>query len=468
MRLAAAGEVDTKATAAAWAMLTGPVLEEAVRAMLGRMGATAAELVAAEGCEDGSAIKSILQLGEGGQPCHLCQGAHDSRTHWRYQCPAATAALVQVSLEAAGRLAVAGNALWFEPGRRVPYADHTLPEYGKMQAPPGVEESKQRPSCLIVATGGQKHTLTKERAECLATAWSDRDDTDNFAQAAIAAVQEATERSSAGLAIVAQIPVELRAWIRDALHMQQEALTSALTFSTAFRSPPGVVGAAWDQTAGEREWTADSDHPSSSDAQNAQWRRSPWGSNTLIVVDEHRDQALTSVWDKVRATARAGQCVMVVMQEAKPRSRIDYYNMGASELAFFPSGTLAFGHAAGWNDDTLEGKPGSHAWTRSKYGAIAPPRHQPGVLPRHPGMMNRRDVRWLLFGPGPLRSELAKGVSVDSCAAWHCWSQAPGATGTARRSDGRQRGTAIKSCPRHSRGARSSHRPATTSSDRGT
>ena len=116
MRLAAAGDVDANATAAAWRELPGPVLEEAVRAMLGRMGATATELIAADGCadRDGDGIRKILELGQQGQECHLCGGGHDSRTHWRFECQAAANALAQVPMEAAARMAVLGNALFWK------------------------------------------------------------------------------------------------------------------------------------------------------------------------------------------------------------------------------------------------------------------------------------------------------------------------------------------------------------------
>ena len=43
----------------------------------------------------------------------------------------------------------------------------------------------------------------------------------------------------------------------------------------------------------------------------------------------------------MEATARSGHCVLVIVQEAKQQSRRHYQNMGASEIAFFPTGTIA-------------------------------------------------------------------------------------------------------------------------------
>jgi hypothetical protein len=45
--------------------------------------------------------------------------------------------------------------------------------------------------------------------------------------------------------VVAQIPLELRVWLRDASDLQGEAVTTALTASNVFHQPPGVVGSAW-------------------------------------------------------------------------------------------------------------------------------------------------------------------------------------------------------------------------------
>ena len=423
MRLAATGDVDADATAAIWKELPGPLLEEAVRAMLGRMGATASELIAAEGCEDGDGIRSIMELGVTGHPCHLCGGEHDSRAHWLRECPAAASALAQVPLEKAARLAVVGHMLWFEPERRVAYADAELLELRKLDVLGSMPRSKSNAHARTISSDGKQHLLTEERLECLAKAWIDDDAAaDGFPHAAVAVATEATCRAAAGLAIVAQVAVELRVWLRDALQIKHEALTSALTFATVFATPPGAVGEAWEESGGEQSWGVSVEHPSSSDPRHKEWRQEPWDANTLVVVDEHSDHALWGVWKKVEATARSGHCVLVIVQEAKQQSRRHYQNMGASEIAFFPAGTIAFGHAAGWGDDPLSGRPGSHSWTQSMYGSVAPPRHEPGVLPRHPDMMNKRDVHGgCSSGPARRKAASWKASDLPSCVNWRCW-----------------------------------------------
>ena len=68
---------------------------------------------------------------------------------------------------------------------------------------------------------------------------------------------------------------------------------------------------------------------------------------------------------KAVATAEAGRRVVMVVQEApqegEQKSRRAYQNLSNAEVAvdavlFFPSGTIAFGHAAGWANAT-EGRP---------------------------------------------------------------------------------------------------------------
>jgi len=80
------------------------------------------------------------------------------------------------------------------------------------------------------------------------------------------------------------------------------------------------------------------------------------------------------------------------------------------ELAIFPAGTISFGHAAGWNDyadsNGRSANPNSapstlsHIWSCQEDGhLVVPDTHCPGVLRRHAGLLNTRDVRILLLEP---------------------------------------------------------------------
>ena len=79
LRLGADGKVDLEVTAGLRTALPGPLLEEAMRAALGRMSCTASELQA-QGGPDAEAIRRIVRL-EGARPraaCHLCKGGPGS------------------------------------------------------------------------------------------------------------------------------------------------------------------------------------------------------------------------------------------------------------------------------------------------------------------------------------------------------------------------------------------------------
>ena len=99
------------------------------------------------------------------------------------------------------------------------------------------------------------------------------------------------------------------------------------------------------------------------------------------------------MYKKAVATAEAGRRVVMVMQEApregEQKSRRAYQNLSNTEVAvdvvlFFPAGTIAFGHAAGWTNATESTYANTHAWAGGEEDPLRPPRcRQPGVLRRH-------------------------------------------------------------------------------------
>ena len=171
MRLAAAGVVDPAVTAAVWNTLPAPVHSEAIRSMLGRMSCTVSELAASDSCEDGGALRRIMQLGEGNEPCHLCGHGHDSRSHFRYQCSAARDALVQAPLEISSVLAMSGYIMWFEPQRRVGYLTPALAAWTRnwVTTYAGTADANGN---ATVRDGEHKHLAHCERVSCMASMWS--------------------------------------------------------------------------------------------------------------------------------------------------------------------------------------------------------------------------------------------------------------------------------------------------------
>ena len=106
---------------------------------------------------------------------------------------------------------------------------------------------------------------------------------------------------------------------------------------------------------------------------------------------------------------------VVVIQEppSNKRRKRTYYRHGlptgvaCTELALLPPGTICFGHAAGWPDYSDADMPAyshrrrhTHTWTQDEDRSLVPPtEHLPGILRRHAGMLNKRDVRILLLAP---------------------------------------------------------------------
>jgi len=95
-----------------------------------------------------------------------------------------------------------------------------------------------------------------------------------------------------------------------------------------------------------------------------------------------------------------------------------------TELAIFPAGTISFGHAAGWNDyadrnglSTNFNRASltqSHTWTCDEDGhLVVPDTHCPGVLWRHDGFLNKRDVRILLLGAPSDTKETLDNIRVS-------------------------------------------------------
>ena len=98
-------------------------------------------------------------------------------------------------------------------------------------------------------------------------------------------------------------------------------------------------------------------------------------------------------------------------------------DVACTELAIFPAGAISFGHAAGWNDKAdrngLSTNPNrasstqSHTWTCDEDGhLVVPDTHCPGVLRRHDGLLNKRDVRILLLGPPSDTKETLDSIRV--------------------------------------------------------
>jgi hypothetical protein len=130
----------------------------------------------------------------------------------------------------------------------------------------------------------------------------------------------------------------------------------------------------------------------------------PWSHNTLIVLREIRAGALSDTWPKIHATQQAGKRVLLVLQDPKTenkkhsRTQEFFRNIHGTVVAWFPTGTIPFGHACGWPDSHTSWKGNSHSWILKNGNQIRPPTdvHQ-DCMQRHANLMNASPVRFILF-----------------------------------------------------------------------
>ena len=82
--------------------------------------------------------------------------------------------------------------------------------------------------------------------------------------------------------VVAQIPLELRVWLRDEFDLQGEAVTTALTASNVFSQTPGVVGSAWGP-----DWKPQVDRLGF---------RTSWTHSVLVTVHDSHHPVMKDIW----------------------------------------------------------------------------------------------------------------------------------------------------------------------------
>ena len=215
--------------------------------------------------------------------------------------------------------------------------------------------------------------------------------------------------------MIGHLPLEIFAWLRDVFDLGQQVVTSALTINCLFPVAPYVLGTSWGGIPVGYHWrvTVDNFCPDTTGPPT------PWSHWCLVVLglNEPREGALSRVWEKITATARLWRVVVVIHDRPgqKHLTRKQYMrhltkHVTCTELAILSAGTISFGLAAGWNDyadrngysakSNGASSTHSHTWTCGEDGhLVVLDTHCPGVLRRHNGLLNKRDVRILLLGP---------------------------------------------------------------------
>jgi len=269
------GEVDGKHWAQVCKQLHGNLKAEALRSCLGQLASSNLNLSTLTDCADAKSIRNLLKLGDKGRPCHFCLGGPDSRVHWCHECPGWQPSFVQVVLTASAHLAIGGNSLWFRPDLRLGFAGPdckmTSGKEAWMRGSGFLRHSdldlltlQTVPAVPPGGTGRDASVATKERKEritCLCRLWGQSDAISwetcagaQFQQAAyevryecVGSMRKVLEHNKAkprhvkeqprinGNAmrfdIVKQLPLEIVAWLRDVLDLEQQVVTNALTLN---------------------------------------------------------------------------------------------------------------------------------------------------------------------------------------------------------------------------------------------
>ena len=202
-------------------------------------------------CADAKVIREVIASAKVADTCLHCGTDRESRTHVRYECPQWRRYTRQISLTIARHLASYGDSFWFDPRSRcqpMPLDDnghHVRDIWGFQSSTPPTGPNL----CVMHEYPNQR--LPWDRAWWFHSMWQGprtSDGVTRFNNQVRRLVHECVSpgHQAAIFSVVAQIPLELRVWLRDEFDLQGEAVTTALTASNVFSQPPGVVGSAWD------------------------------------------------------------------------------------------------------------------------------------------------------------------------------------------------------------------------------
>ena len=378
-------------------------------------------------CQDGDFIRDTVSALHGcGRECLFCNCQRIDRAHWSHDCPASRPELAQKDRNVAACLAFMGFCFWFDPLARwwVQIRIEDLLQCG-------FTLHDQDPTLMVGPQDRRPDrgmTVPGDRAIVLLGLWN-RASTTEFPDLVHRVLKEVVSGFGVGhnvhqaeFDIVVHIPCELRCWFRDKFGLEQEILTTSITASHVFASPPRVLGVAWRKG----DWASVSNSPlTDMDAPPA------WTRPCLAVLNEHSKGCLNGMFRAFDIAART-TIIVVVLQDPprktdtavnRPWKRTQWASLIGNatgtathdEIAIFPPQTVLFGHASGWNDDPSAFTGRSHCWFIDKKGTVVPPdEHEPGFLRRHAAALNQRPVRVLLYGPPRDRARCTENLTPQS------------------------------------------------------
>ena len=145
-------------------------------------------------------------------------------------------------------LATTGPPLWFDPERRVDVASGTAPhspEWWKAMGMRTMVPDGDSMTWDFETPGQQKHrsTITESQGRVLAKFWVGPT-SHTFASQTHQVLKEALQghlQQDCLFQVALACPPELKRWARDVFLLDGEQLTTALTMTSLFNKPPGVI-----------------------------------------------------------------------------------------------------------------------------------------------------------------------------------------------------------------------------------
>ena len=167
--------------------------------------------------------------------------------------------MTQVNITRGGVLAAAGFSLWFDTNLRANIIHlNNLP----IHIPPAVLLNNLTTTTnihntehhrfdnrrdILQANNNNTSWVPSDRIALMATLWKSPEYIE-FTSETYQAIRECILRhkeTNRTFSRIGNIPIELRAWLKDTFDLQQEALTSVITASGIFPHPPHIVGNSW-------------------------------------------------------------------------------------------------------------------------------------------------------------------------------------------------------------------------------
>ena len=245
LRLAAQGDVDAARTSTLWNSLPTHLHEEATRSMLGRAGLTSKELSMILHCEGAKLIKNVMTYA-GSDDCPFCHQGRESRFHWRHECTQSENGFLQLYQAVSKDLATAGPEFWFDLLRRVDPASGSAARPPSWWANSGVRTELPYSTSLtwdLETPGNHNHrsSITATQGRVLAHLWVGLQ---LFASQTYHVLLQAIQGGAltdSPFDVALACPPEIKKWVQDAFLIEGECLTTALTVTSIFAQPPGVI-----------------------------------------------------------------------------------------------------------------------------------------------------------------------------------------------------------------------------------